>query len=94
MTDPAIMTAEEDAKLNEQLAHSIIACTDVLGLFEQEIAKRLAGEERNAKLLYLGCTSRLMRKPMSIAIKGPSSAGKSNLSRHAARRICLASVYQ
>jgi len=79
MTDPAIMTAEEDARLNEQLAHSIIACTDVLGLFGQEIAKRLAGEELNAKLLYLGCTSRLMRKPMSIAIKGPSSAGKSNL---------------
>jgi hypothetical protein len=79
MTDPAFMTAEEDTKLNEKQAHAIIASTDVLGLFRQGIAPRIAGEERNAKLLYLGCTSRLMRKPMSIAIKGPSSAGKSNL---------------
>ena len=35
------------------------------------------GEERNAKLLYLALTSRFLRRPVSVAVKGPSSGGKS-----------------
>jgi 5S rRNA maturation endonuclease (ribonuclease M5) len=38
---------------------------------------RLVGEDRAAKLVYLATTSRLLDRPVSIAIKGPSSAGKS-----------------
>ena len=37
----------------------------------------LVGEERNAKLIYLALTSRLLEKPINLAIKGPSSGGKS-----------------
>jgi len=36
------------------------------------------GEERAAKLVYLATTSRLLHKPVSLAMKGPSSAGKSH----------------
>jgi hypothetical protein len=39
----------------------------------------MAGEHRNAKLLYLIATSRLFSNPMHAAIKGPSSAGKSQI---------------
>ncbi len=39
----------------------------------------LAGEQRGALLIYLALTSRLQDRPVSIAVKGPSSAGKSNL---------------
>ena len=35
------------------------------------------GEERNAKVLYLALTSRLLDEPVSVAIKGISSSGKS-----------------
>jgi hypothetical protein len=35
------------------------------------------GEARIAKLLYLALTSRLLPKPVSVAVKGPSSSGKS-----------------
>jgi primase-like protein len=35
------------------------------------------GEERNAKLLYLALTSRFLQRPVSVAVKGPSSGGKS-----------------
>jgi 5S rRNA maturation endonuclease (ribonuclease M5) len=35
------------------------------------------GEERNAKVLYLALTSRLLDEPVSVAIKGLSSSGKS-----------------
>lgn len=39
----------------------------------------VAGEVRVAKLLYLAMTSRLLDRPVSIIVKGPSSAGKSFL---------------
>ena len=39
----------------------------------------LAGERRAAMLLFLALISRLLEHPVSIAMKGPSSAGKSNL---------------
>jgi ABC-type iron transport system FetAB ATPase subunit len=39
----------------------------------------MAGEQRNAKLLYLAATSRLLDKCINVAVKGPSSAGKSEI---------------
>jgi hypothetical protein len=39
----------------------------------------VAGETKVLKLLYLALTSRLLDKPVSIAVKGPSSGGKSYL---------------
>ena len=37
----------------------------------------VVGEERVGKLIYLAVTSRLLKPPVSIVVKGPSSAGKS-----------------
>ncbi len=37
----------------------------------------LVGEERTARLLYLAVTSRLLKRPVSVVVKGPSSGGKS-----------------
>ena len=39
----------------------------------------LAGERRNAQLLYLALTSRVLDRPVSLVVKGPSSGGKSFL---------------
>jgi hypothetical protein len=51
---------------------------DILGRFAAELAQSgVAGEVRIAKLLYLAVTSRLLQRPVSIALKGPSSGGKS-----------------
>jgi hypothetical protein len=51
---------------------------DILGLFADEVAAAgLAGERRLAKLIYLAVTSRLLDRVVSLAVKGPSSAGKS-----------------
>jgi hypothetical protein len=43
------------------------------------VSRGLVGEVRNAKLLYLGATARLLEKPISVFVKGPSSSGKSHL---------------
>jgi hypothetical protein len=40
-------------------------------------AQGLVGEERTVKLLYLALTSRLLQRPVSVIVKGPSSGGKS-----------------
>jgi len=51
---------------------------DILGKFLRCLkANGVVGEERAAKLLYLILTTRLSDKPVSAAIKGPSSSGKS-----------------
>src|SRR5215218_9687368 len=44
---------------------------DILGHFAAELARSgVAGEERTAKLLYLVVTSRLLERPVSVALKG------------------------
>ncbi len=51
---------------------------DILKEFEGAIrASGVVGEERNAKLIYLALTSRVLDQPVSLAIKGVSSVGKS-----------------
>ena len=53
---------------------------NILDVFAGDLARTgFAGEERAAKLLYLVLTSRLLDRPVSVAVKGPSSAGKSHL---------------
>lgn len=51
---------------------------DILGRLAMSL-KRLGvvGEIRNAKLIYLALTSRVLERPVSLAIKGVSSGGKS-----------------
>jgi hypothetical protein len=53
---------------------------DILGCFAEELARSgVAGEAKIAKLLYLAVTSRLLERPVSVALKGPSSGGKSHV---------------
>ena len=59
-------------------ARELMACPDILSEFDG-LCRRLGlvGETENARLLYLALTSRLLDKPVSVAVKGPSSGGKS-----------------
>lgn len=59
---------------------------DILERFAGELARSgVAGESRVAKLLYLAVTSRLLGRPVSVAVKGPSSGGKSYLTEQVLR---------
>ena len=75
-----VVTAEDIARWEASARH-IIECDDVLDLFARELQKLIAGEESNAKVLYLVGTSRLLDKPMHAALKGTSASGKSELRR-------------
>ena len=58
-------------------AGGLIEQPDILAKFSEAIgAAGVVGETRTARLLYLALTSRFFARPISIAIKGPSSAGK------------------
>jgi len=50
----------------------------ILDRLAEDVARSgVAGEERAVKLLYLAATSRVLDRPVSAIIKGPSSSGKS-----------------
>jgi hypothetical protein len=50
----------------------------IMECFCQEVRRRgLVGEERNAAVLYLAVTSRLLDRQVSVGMKGHSSSGKS-----------------
>jgi hypothetical protein len=51
---------------------------NILEAFDRELSKLgLVGERRATKLILLALTSRLLDRPVSVALKGPSSGGKS-----------------
>ena len=53
--------------------------SDILVEFEDLLPRLgLTGEDKNAKILYLALVSRLLDKPISVIVKGPSSVGKSH----------------
>ena len=53
-------------------------CTDILSEMVQLARSHgFVGEERILKLIYLAATSRVLRRIVSLAVKGPSSGGKS-----------------
>jgi len=52
---------------------------DVLDKFVKQLkASGHVGEERNIKLVYVSATSRLLDRPVSLIVKGPSSTGKNH----------------
>ncbi len=66
----------------------------ILDVFEKELSRLgLVGETRNAKLLYLAFTSRLLPRPLSILVKGASSAGKNHLVASVAKFFPKEAVY-
>jgi len=63
----------------EKEVRPILETEGILDLWIESWDKVMAGEHRNAKLLYLIATSRHFDQCMHAAIKGPSSAGKSEI---------------
>jgi hypothetical protein len=77
-------TAHEQAESAEQRSGAWSECADlaqsdsILELLDGELTKLgVVGERRGSKLLYLALTSRLLDRPVSVVVKGPSSGGKS-----------------
>jgi hypothetical protein len=82
--EPWIELEREQAEATSQEAwdhcSELAKAPNILERFAAELAQSgVAGEARIAKLLYLAVTSRLLTRPVSIVLKGPSSGGKSHV---------------
>lgn len=71
-----------EAQEAKQEAKELLECPNILDRFAKLCrGLGLVAEKRTAGLLYLSLTSRVLRKPVSVAVKGPSSGGKSEIVR-------------
>jgi DNA-binding transcriptional ArsR family regulator len=78
--------AEAETARARNAARDLILEADILRRFGAEIERAgLAGETRNAKVLYLTLTTRLLDRPVNVVVKGPSSGGKNFLVKNAVR---------
>jgi hypothetical protein len=63
----------------EAAAGDLIYCPNILYRFGESVESiGLVGETKNAKILFLSLTTRTFERPVSVAIKGASSVGKSH----------------
>jgi hypothetical protein len=63
----------------ETTANELINCPNILNEFGNSVESiGLVGETKNAKILFLSLTTRPFERPVSVAIKGASSVGKSH----------------
>lgn len=72
--------AEANAEANEAWAacKELAQSPDILAVFADSMQRAgIAGEREILQILYLTVTSRLLDRPVSVAVKGPSSGGKS-----------------
>ena len=72
---PPEITVEE-----RERALAILKKADLLSMIREDLTKiGIAGEDRNKVMLYMTFTSRKLRKPLSVIVKGDSAGGKSYL---------------
>jgi hypothetical protein len=77
---PKVFAAQMEAERAEawKLCRVHAESVDILDRFAAVLRDRgVVGEERNAKLLFLALITRFLKRPVSVAVKGPSSGGKS-----------------
>jgi len=84
----------ENSRLAWEKCASLAAEEDILERFSETLhASGVAGEENIARILYLALTSRRLDRPVSVALKGPSSGGKSYLVEQVSKHFPESAVY-
>jgi hypothetical protein len=80
-TDATVQQSEGEDAGDDGLTDAgkeIASSSQILDLFFMALEDcGVVGEEKVAKLCYLAITSRFLERPVSLAVKGPSSGGKS-----------------
>ncbi len=80
--DPEPANEEEIRPDEKQSAEDLLKQPDLLYRIQDMLSRiGIAGEFRNRLILYLALTSRILNEPLSILVKGESSAGKSFMVR-------------
>ncbi len=86
---PQQSTAAPAIAALEEQAGDLLTAPDLLRRYRQTVQRLgLVGEERNALLLLLAAVARISPEPISVVVKGPSSAGKSFLLTTVLKTLC------
>jgi hypothetical protein len=87
-------TLQPDAPPGHQPPPALANEPGILACFIKDLGRLgFVGEWAAAKLIFLAVLSRLLEQPVSIAVKGPSSAGKSYLVKQVLRFFPPAAYY-
>lgn len=92
----ALVDAETRARADVawRRCQSLAAQPDILAALDDSLARRgVVGEQRAARLIYLATTSRFSPRPTSIAVKGPSSGGKSFVTEQVLQHFPASAYY-
>jgi hypothetical protein len=84
-TDEAEKQKRAEAAAAYERCGDLARAERILNHFHSEIARFVVGEEGALKLLFLALVSRHLRRPVSVLVKGPSSAGKSHITEQTLR---------
>lgn len=77
-SDYANRADDEKRRELETASRTLARQPDILSRFARRLQQLgVVGEQANAKILFLALTSRVLQRPVSVAVKGPSSGGKS-----------------
>ena len=80
------LEAEDTARKAWAECENLALAPNILDRFAEDLSRSgVVGESKLAKLLYLAVTSRFLQRPVSVAMKGPSSGGKSYLTEQVLR---------
>jgi hypothetical protein len=86
--------AENRSREARQKCDALATAADILGQLPAAMRRlSVAGEDKTVKLIYLAATSRLLLKPISVAVKGPSAAGKSYITEQTLRLFPSSAYY-
>lgn len=78
---PLRTIVEAKAKELWSACRELAEAPDILQRFADVIKLQVTGENRAVRLLFLAFVSRFLRRPVSIVLKGSSSAGKSYVTK-------------
>lgn len=89
----AAETLSAQAQEAEHAAAGLLRRPDILSAYGDLLRRLgLVGEDRNGQLIFLALITRLLDRPVSVAVKGPSSGGKS-FTAETVLSTCPASAY-
>jgi hypothetical protein len=99
--DTKLSDEEETARKEERAKEAWEDCADLAktpnltAVFADTLKRSgVAGERKQVQLLYLSLNSRHLDKPVSVAVKGPSSGGKSHLVERVVAGFPESAVYE
>lgn len=93
--DPGPSQDDQPTAAEVEISEKFLKDKNLMQIIQTDMVKiGIIGEECNRAMVYLACISRLFATPISIALKGSSSSGKSHLVSAVLRLMPRSAVFE